>query len=152
MFRTIIAKRKEQRKKIKDAEDAEKARIDKEKKSMKAQKYTISLNQSKPVKFTFSSSGKILFKKQVNVEHLPNTLCSEEGIQIKSVSKLKNLSAIQRKKDEEAKRKAAAEAAALEAERSVMSNEQVQSFDKQQLSKSFADKQQVSIQIQSQQQ
>ena len=55
-----------------------------------------------------SSSGHILYKKKINMENVPQQYA--QGIEIASVSKIKNLTAIAKKKDEEA---AAAHATAL---------------------------------------
>ena len=47
-----------------------------------------------------SSSGKILYKKKMNMENVPHPLV--QGLEISNVSKVKNLTAIARKKEEDA--------------------------------------------------
>ena len=72
-LRALIAKRREQQRKLQQAEEDERNRIAKLKKARAGTKgvITISANQTKPVNFTFTSKGKLLYKSKVNVENLP---------------------------------------------------------------------------------
>lgn len=56
-----------------------------------------------------SSTGRILYKKKMNMENVPQQF--GQGIEISNISKIKNLTAIAKKKEAEAV--AAAEKAAL---------------------------------------
>lgn len=67
-LRKLIAKRKEQRLKMAEAEELERAKQQKEKKSYNFKKTTVSLNSKKPVNFTFTSKGKVLYKKRVDTD------------------------------------------------------------------------------------
>ena len=60
----------------------------------------ITVNQTKPVNFTMNSKGKILYKKKLNMDNVPQQYT--QGIEIQSVSKVKNLTALAKKKEEEA--------------------------------------------------
>ena len=91
-----------------EAEELERAKQQKEKKSYNFKKTTVSLNSKKPVNFTFTSKGKVLYKKRVDTDQLPEQ--AVEALQITNISAVKNLSAIQRKKELLAKQKAEQEA------------------------------------------
>lgn len=67
---------------------------------MASQKINLNIKSSKPVKFTFSSKGKIIYKKRIDMDKLPQQIV--EGLEIRSVSKVKNLTALARKKEEQA--------------------------------------------------
>lgn len=73
--------------------------MSKSKKTHTTKRIQLSANQTKPVNFTMSSKGAILYKKKINMDNMPSTF--SQGIEISSVSKVKNLSAIARKKAEE---------------------------------------------------
>ena len=70
------------------------------------------MNTKKPINFTFNSQGKVIYKKRVDAGRLPKQ--QVEALQITNVSKIKNLSAIQRKREYDEAAKAAKLALELE--------------------------------------
>ena len=70
-LRLLVAKRKEQRRKVAEAELAEKAKLSTRSKSgNQYMKLVYKANQ--PVNFTFNSDGQVMYKKKLDVERLPD--------------------------------------------------------------------------------
>ena len=66
-------------------------------KSLGSKKIGMNFQSNKPVKFTFSSQGKILYKKKLDMDKLPSPIV--KGLEISGVSKVQNLSSLAREKE-----------------------------------------------------